>query len=143
MVALGGPVIPDVVLEVLHPDLCSWIVRENCLNDVLMLKFVVVCMFQQVDTIREVGQSNVVSAQEFCLVLFKMILYFLQAGWQLLSNINHEMLVFLFVGIKKWYLEFSGFCEPSILGVDEHINLVGFHWVGWAWVEARAILGFI
>ena len=124
MVALSGPVIPNVVLEVLHPNLSSRIVREDGLDDVLVLKLMVVCMLQEVDTISEIGQSYLIRDEEFCLALLEMIFNLLEAGWQLLSNICYEMLVFLLICVQKWNLEFGGLGEPSILRVNEHIDLV-------------------
>ena len=124
VVTLGGPVIPNVVLEVLRPNLGSRIVGENSLDDVLVLKLMVVCMFQEVDTICEVGQSYLIRDEEFRLALLEMLFNLLEAAWQLLSNVCYEMLVFLFISVQEWNLELGGLGEPSILRVNEHIDLV-------------------
>ena len=87
VVTVLDPVFPHVVLEVLGPRVCFWIVREHGLHDVLMLELMVIHMLQDMHAVTEVSEGNVIGAKEFRLVLLKVLLDLLEASWQLLGNV--------------------------------------------------------
>ena len=83
IITILTPVSPDIVLEILGPSLCSWIICQEHPDDVLNLTLVIICMPQNMASICKIGQSYLISAQKLCLIFFKSLLYLLQPIWQL------------------------------------------------------------
>ena len=143
VIAVLGPVLPNIILEVFGPLLCSWVVGEDSFDNMLMLKLMVISMFENMDTICKVSKGYMISTQKLRFVLLKMLFNFFQVTWEQSCDVGDEMLIFLFVGVEDRHLEFGGLNKPGILRVNKQINLVRLKRIRRPRIKTGTILSFV
>lgn len=130
-------------MEVLDPGVGERVVRDDSLDDVLVLEFMVVSQSDHMGSHREVSKSWMVTNEVLGLLLLEVSFEGLATLGEVLGDIGNEVCVLLLVGIEQWNSELGNLLEPIILLVNELVDLQRLERVGGAWVVDRAILSFV